>query len=44
MMRRVLMRALCKRVGNDLHGGPNVVVKHAEIFEFGDCVFMPKIA
>jgi len=40
MMRRVLMRALCKRVGNDLQVGPNVVLKHPETFEFGDCVFI----
>jgi acetyltransferase-like isoleucine patch superfamily enzyme len=40
MMRRVLMRALCKSVGNDLQVGPNVVLKHPETMEFGDCVFM----
>jgi acetyltransferase-like isoleucine patch superfamily enzyme len=40
MMRRVLMRALCKRVGNDLQVGPEVVVKHPETMEFGDCVFI----
>ena len=40
MMRRVLMRALCKRVGNDLQVGPNVVLKHPETFEFGDSVFI----
>lgn len=40
MMRRVLMRALCKRVGNDLQVGPNVVLKHPETMEFGDCVFI----
>jgi acetyltransferase-like isoleucine patch superfamily enzyme len=40
MMRRVLMRTLCKRVGNDLQVGPNVVLKHPETFEFGDCVFI----
>ena len=40
MMRRVLMRAMCKRIGNDLQMGPNVVLKHPETMEFGDCVFV----
>ena len=40
LMRRVLMRAVCKRVGNDLQVGPNVVLKHPETMEFGDCVFI----
>jgi acetyltransferase-like isoleucine patch superfamily enzyme len=40
MMRRVLMRALCKQVGNDLRVGPGVVLKHPETMEFGDCVFI----
>ena len=40
LMRRVLMRALCKRVGNDLQVGPNVVLKHPETMEFGDCVLI----
>jgi acetyltransferase-like isoleucine patch superfamily enzyme len=40
LMRRVLMRALCKRVGHDLQVGPNVVLKHPETMEFGDCVFI----
>jgi acetyltransferase-like isoleucine patch superfamily enzyme len=40
MMRRVIMRAVCKRVGNDLQVGPNVVLKHPETMEFGDCVFI----
>lgn len=39
-MRRVLMRVLCKRVGSDLQVGPNVVLKHPETMEFGDCVFI----
>src|SRR5450755_3994470 len=39
-MRRMLMRALCKGVGNDLQVGPNVVLKHPETMEFGDCVFI----
>ena len=40
MMRRVLMRAMCKRVGNDLQVGPDVILKHPETMEFGDCVFI----
>jgi acetyltransferase-like isoleucine patch superfamily enzyme len=40
MMRRVLMRASCKRVGNDLRVEPGVVLKHQETMEFGDCVFI----
>ena len=40
LMRRVLMRALCKRVGEDLQVGPNVVLKHPETMEFGDSVFI----
>lgn len=40
MMRRVLMRAMCRRVGNDLQIGVNVVLKHPETMEFGDCVFI----
>jgi acetyltransferase-like isoleucine patch superfamily enzyme len=39
-MRRVLMRALCKQVGNDIQVGPNVVLKHPETMEFGDSVFI----
>ena len=40
LMRRVAMRALCKRAGHGLQVGPNVVVKHPETFELGDCVFI----
>jgi acetyltransferase-like isoleucine patch superfamily enzyme len=40
LMRRVLMRAMCKRVGNDLEVAPSVVLKHPETMEFGDCVFI----
>ena len=40
MMRRVILRALCRRTGNDLQIGPNVVLKHPETMEFGDCVFI----
>ena len=39
-MRRVLMHAMCKDVGHDLQIGPNVVLKHPETMEFGDCVFI----
>jgi acetyltransferase-like isoleucine patch superfamily enzyme len=39
-MRRVLMGALCKSVGNDLQVGPNVILKHPETMEFGHCVFI----
>jgi acetyltransferase-like isoleucine patch superfamily enzyme len=40
MMRRILMHSLCKTVGNDLQVGPDVVLKHPESMEFGDCVFI----
>lgn len=40
LMRRVLMRAMCKRVGAALQVGPGVFVKHPETMEFGDCVFV----
>ena len=40
LMRRILMRTLCRRVGNDLQVGPDVVLRHADTMEFGDCVFI----
>ena len=40
LMRRVLMRAVCKRVGSALQVGCNVVLKHPETMEFGDSVFI----
>lgn len=40
MMRRLLVRAMCKRAGADLQVGPNVVLKHPETMEFGDSVFI----
>ena len=40
MLRRVILRALCKAVGDDLQVGPNVVFKHPETMEFGNCVFI----
>jgi acetyltransferase-like isoleucine patch superfamily enzyme len=39
-MRRLLMHALCKRVGSGLQVGCNVVLKHPETMEFGDSVFI----
>ncbi len=40
MMRRILFRALARRVGNGLHVGNGVGFKHLETFEFGDGVFI----
>ena len=40
LMRRVIVRALCKHAGHGLQVGPNVVLKHPETMEFGDCVFI----
>jgi len=40
LMRRVLVRALCRHVGHDLQVGPSVVLKHPETMEFGDSVFI----
>jgi acetyltransferase-like isoleucine patch superfamily enzyme len=40
LMRRVLFRALCKRVGHGLQVGTQVVVIHPETMEFGDGVFI----
>lgn len=40
LMRRVVLRALCKSAGHGLQVGPNVVLKHPETIEFGDCVFI----
>jgi acetyltransferase-like isoleucine patch superfamily enzyme len=40
MMRRVIMRSLCKSTGNDLQVAPQVVLKHPETMEFGDSVFI----
>jgi acetyltransferase-like isoleucine patch superfamily enzyme len=40
LMRRILMRALCKSIGHDLQVGSNVVLKNPETFEIGDCVFI----
>ena len=40
LMRRVVLRAVCRSMGNDLQVGPGVVLKHPETMEFGDCVFV----
>lgn len=40
LMRRVLMHALCKSVGNDLQVGPGLVLKHPETMEIGNSVFI----
>jgi acetyltransferase-like isoleucine patch superfamily enzyme len=40
LMRRVVMRALCKSVGDDLQVASSVVLKHAETMEFGNSVFI----
>jgi acetyltransferase-like isoleucine patch superfamily enzyme len=40
IMRRILMRAVCKSSGNNLQIGTNVVLKHPETMELGDCVFI----
>jgi acetyltransferase-like isoleucine patch superfamily enzyme len=40
VMRRVLMRAVCRASGDGLQVGPDVVLKHPETMEFGSCVFI----
>ena len=40
LMRRLLFRALCRRVGHGIEIGPGVVIQHPETMEFGDCVFV----
>jgi acetyltransferase-like isoleucine patch superfamily enzyme len=40
LMRRALVRAICRRAGNGLQVGCNVVLKHPETMEFGDSVFI----
>ncbi len=39
-MRRVLLRALCKRVGDGMRVGLGVLVLHPQTFEIGDAVFI----
>ena len=40
LMRRVVLRALCKSAGHGLQIGPGVVLKHPETVECGDSVFI----
>jgi acetyltransferase-like isoleucine patch superfamily enzyme len=40
LMRRVIIRVLCRRVGHDLQVSPGVVLKHPETMELGDSVFI----
>jgi acetyltransferase-like isoleucine patch superfamily enzyme len=40
LMRRVLLRGLCKSVGHDLQVGPGVILKHPETMDFGSSVFI----
>jgi len=40
LMRRVLLRAMCKRAGHGLRVGPGSVFKHPETMEFGDAVLI----
>jgi acetyltransferase-like isoleucine patch superfamily enzyme len=40
LMRRVVLRAVCKQAGNGIQVGLNVVLKHPETMEFGDSVFV----
>ena len=39
-LRRVILRALCRRAGSDIQIGTGVVFKHPETMEIGDCVFI----
>lgn len=40
MMRRIIWRALCRKLGQSLKIEENVTVKHIETFEIGDNVFI----
>ena len=40
LLRRVLFRSLCKRVGHGLRLGPGVLIQHPERVELGDRVFL----
>src|SRR5437868_7041102 len=40
IMRRVLLRSLCRAAGHDLQISPELVLKHPETMEFGDNVFI----
>lgn len=39
-MRRLIVRAMCRRAGHSLQTGPGVVFKHPETIEVGDAVFI----
>ncbi len=39
-LRRAVLRAVCRHVGSDIQIGPGVVLKHPEMMEFGDTVFI----
>jgi len=40
LMRRILVRAMCRSVGSGMEVGPGVVFKHPETMEFGNEVFI----
>jgi acetyltransferase-like isoleucine patch superfamily enzyme len=40
LMRRVVLRAMCRQAGHGLQVGPGVVFKHPETMEFGDAIFI----
>jgi acetyltransferase-like isoleucine patch superfamily enzyme len=40
VMRRVVLRAMCRQSGDGLQVAPNVVLKHPETIEFGTSVFI----
>ena len=40
MMRRIIWKAIAKKIGNGLHIGVGVKFKHLETFTFGDNVFI----
>ncbi|MBI2815361.1 MAG: acyltransferase [Acidobacteria bacterium] len=40
LLRRVLCRAMCRKVGNDLQVSTGVVFRNPETIELGDCVFI----
>ena len=40
LLRRILFRSLCKRVGHGLRLGPGVLIQHPERVEIGDHVFI----
>lgn len=40
LLRRVLLRALCRKAGHAIQIDPGVVLKHPETMEIGDCVFI----